>query len=80
MMLLVWANKAAVNIGIRPTIGDDEGMTVEAFLLDFDGDLYGEIVKLEFIARLRAETRFPSLDTLREQLALDVKATREAVA
>ena len=49
---------------------------LEAHLLDFDGDLYGEPAKVRFVARLRGEEKFDSVDALREQIARDVDATR----
>ena len=49
---------AAVNVGVRPTFGEGLELLVEAFLLDFDGDLYGQVLTVEFIARLRGEARF----------------------
>lgn len=68
---------AAVNVGVRPTFKTDLVVLVEAFLLDFAGDLYGQRMTLEFIARLRGERRFDSVDALIEQMHADVAATRE---
>lgn len=70
---------AAVNVGVRPTFGDDLAPVIEAFLLDFDGDLYGQELTLEFIARLRAEERFDTVDALVEQIRRDVRRTREVL-
>lgn len=70
---------AAVNVGVRPTFGDDLAPTIEAYLLDFDGDLYGQELTLEFIARLRDEERFESVESLVEQIRLDVRRTREVL-
>ena len=50
---------------------------VEPFLLDFDGDLYGQVLTVEFIARLRGEARFDDVDELIEQMGRDVERTRE---
>ena len=55
-------------------------MTVEAHLLDFDGDLYGTRLRLEFLRRLRGEKRFASVDALVDQMRLDVEEARRAVA
>ena len=63
------------NVGCRPTV-NGEGRTVETFLLDFDGDLYGETVCLAFHSRLRAEEKFPSLEALRQQIERDIAAAR----
>jgi riboflavin kinase/FMN adenylyltransferase len=53
---------------------------VEAFLLDFDGDLYGQPLRIAFLERLRGEQRFDSVDALVEQMRRDVEATREICA
>lgn len=69
---------AAVNVGVRPTFRDEaDKPIVEAYLLDFDGDLYGQDVRLEFVARLRDELKFPSVEALVEQMHRDVAQTRE---
>ena len=64
------------NVGQRPTFQDGHGVIAEAHVLDFDGDLYGESVDLSFEVRIRDERRFPSVDALREQIALDAQAAR----
>jgi len=71
---------AAVNIGVRPTVADDSRSTVEAHLLDFDRDIYGVSVTLDFVARLRDERRFPSLDALVKQIETDVEQARVLLA
>jgi len=71
---------AAVSIGVRPTFVTGRGLLVEAFLLDFAGDLYGRELRLDFIARLRGEKRFDSVDELVAQMHADVLQTREIVA
>jgi riboflavin kinase / FMN adenylyltransferase len=68
---------AAVSIGVRPTFGDGLQPLVEAYLLDFDGDLYGQTLTLEFLARLRGEVAFESADALVTQIEADVEQTRE---
>jgi len=70
---------AAVSIGVRPTFITGRGELIEAYLLDFDGDLYGSRLCIEFLARLRGERRFASADALVEQMRSDVDATRELV-
>jgi riboflavin kinase/FMN adenylyltransferase len=68
---------AAVNVGVRPTVTDSQVIpTVEAFLLDFDRDIYGQTLELEFVTRLRDELKFPSLEALVEQMHKDVEKTR----
>lgn len=71
---------AMVNIGLRPTAGVFETPTIEAHLTDFDGDLYGRTLRLEFHTRLRDEKRFASLADLRAQLAEDEVNARAALA
>ncbi|HEX5307856.1 MAG TPA: bifunctional riboflavin kinase/FAD synthetase [Solirubrobacteraceae bacterium] len=68
---------AAVNVGVRPTFVTGRGELVEAYLLDFDGDLYGTQLRLRFIERLRGERRFSSAEQLIEQMHHDVELTRE---
>jgi riboflavin kinase / FMN adenylyltransferase len=70
---------AAISVGRRPTFHDDADVLVEAYLCDFDADLYGERGRLAFVERLRDEERFESVDALVRQIALDVEATRAAV-
>jgi len=67
---------AAVSIGVRPTFATGRGELVEAYLVDFDGDLYGSRLELAFLKRLRGEKRFESVDALVDQMAIDVRATR----
>jgi riboflavin kinase / FMN adenylyltransferase len=67
---------AATSVGVRPTFVTGRGLLVEAFLLGFDGDLYGRELRLEFLSRLRGELRFDSVDELIEQMARDVEETR----
>jgi riboflavin kinase / FMN adenylyltransferase len=70
---------AAVSIGVRPTFQTGRGELIEAYLLDFDGDLYGGQLQLEFLGRLRGERRFVSPEALIEQMHRDVEGTRELV-
>jgi len=63
---------AAVSIGVRPTFVTGRGLLVEAFLLDFEGDLYGRELRLDFIDRIRGEKRFESAEALIEQMHRDV--------
>ena len=69
---------AAVNLGTNPTFTPDKRtMNVEAYLLDFDRDIYGEVMLLEFVARLRDEMKYESVEALVRQIEADVKQTRE---
>jgi riboflavin kinase/FMN adenylyltransferase len=69
---------AAVSIGVRPTFETGRGVLVEAYLLDFEDDLYGTELHLDFVARLRGERRFDSVDALVAQMHRDVEETRGA--
>ena len=72
---------AAISVGRRPTFHDGAASPVlEAYLLDFDGDLYGQPGAVRFVERLRGEERFDSVDALVAQMALDVEAIRRSLA
>jgi riboflavin kinase / FMN adenylyltransferase len=68
---------AAVNVGVRPTFASGRGLLVEAYILDFDEDLYGRTLRIAFAERLRGERRFETADALVEQMKRDVERTRE---
>lgn len=68
---------AVTNVGVRPTVADGDQVTVESFLLDFDGDLYGRTVRVEFCKYLRPERRFPDLGALAEEIRRNAEQTRE---
>jgi riboflavin kinase / FMN adenylyltransferase len=74
-----WAHgyPAAVNVGVRPTFETGRGLLVEAHLIGFDGDLYGETLRIAFVERMRGEKRFESVDALVEQMHRDVARARE---
>ena len=71
---------AVTNVGVRPTVADGRGVTVEPWLLDFDGDLYGQSVRVEFFTKLRDEIRFDSLEALKRQIGQDADSTRKYFA
>jgi len=71
---------AAVNVGVRPTFKTDLVVLVEAYLLDWSGDVYGEQMTIEFLARLRGERRFDSAEALIEQMHRDVEGARAVYA
>jgi riboflavin kinase / FMN adenylyltransferase len=68
---------AAVSIGVRPTFGTGRAVLVEAYLLDREVDLYGRMLRIDFLHRLRGERRFDSVKELIEQMGRDVARTRE---
>jgi riboflavin kinase/FMN adenylyltransferase len=67
---------AATNVGVRPTVADVK-LIVEAYLLDFERDIYGQELELEFVARIRDERKFPGLEALKTQIAADVEEVRQ---
>lgn len=71
---------AAIHIGVRPMFETGRGVLVEPHLIDFEGDLYGQTLRIAFIARLRGEKRFPSVEELIAQMHRDVEVTRELCA
>ena len=70
---------AVVNAGVRPTFGETV-FTVEAHVLDFEGNLYRRRVRLDFVASLREERKFPDIEALKAQIAADVAAARAALS
>ena len=70
---------AAINVGTNPTFVEGSNVRVEAHLLDCDEDLYGQQLRLGFVARLRDEERFASHEALVTQIHNDIEATRELV-
>ena len=67
--------RAVVNVGVRPTFGEAT-LAVEAYLLDFAGDIYGQTMTLTFVSRIREERRFPSVDALKWQIHADAEEAR----
>ena len=76
-----WAHghPAAVSVGVAPTFGTGRGILIEAHLIDFEGDLYGETLRIAFVERLRGEKRFDSAEALAEQMQKDIAQARERV-
>jgi riboflavin kinase/FMN adenylyltransferase len=73
-----WARAAAISVGTNPTFEGRE-RRVEAYVLDFDGDLYGENVGVDFHARLRGMERFDRVEDLIAQMKADVEQTRQLI-
>jgi riboflavin kinase/FMN adenylyltransferase len=72
---------AAISLGRRPTFYESaDASLLEAYVLDYDGDLYGHQVAVEFVGRLRGEVRFESVDALVAQIAQDVEETRRVLS
>lgn len=71
---------AAVNIGVRPQFETGRGVLIEAHVIDFEGDLYGQELQLDFLRRLRGEKLFASVEALVEQIGRDVEQAREVAS
>src|SRR5581483_545891 len=69
------AMPAVASLGVRPTVNGKEPL-LEAHLFDFDGDLYGKRIEVEFVQKLRDEEKFDSLDAMVEQIDRDARAAR----
>jgi riboflavin kinase / FMN adenylyltransferase len=67
----------AVNVGVRPTFDSGRGLLVEAHLIGFEGDLYGQTLRIAFLERMRGEKRFDSVDALVDQMQRDLVQARE---
>lgn len=68
---------AVTNVGVRPTVDDSQLVTVEPWILDFDGDLYGQTIRVDFYRRLRGERKFESLQALQQEIFRNAQETRE---
>jgi riboflavin kinase/FMN adenylyltransferase len=71
----VW-RRSVTNVGVRPTFERDAEPSVETFVLDWRGDLYGDVVRVRFLRRLRAERKFASVEDLKRQIDADVARAR----
>lgn len=71
---------AVTNVGVRPTVDDAGTVTVEGFLLDFDGDLYGQQVRMEFYDYLRPEQKFDTLEALKAEVMRNARQTKDFFA
>ena len=70
--------KSVTNVGNKPTIKGDS-LNVETYILDFSQQIYGEVLKIEFVRRLRGEIKFPDIESLRKRLAYDVETVRKGL-
>ena len=73
------ARAGVTNVGVRPTIVDDDSVTIETNLIDFDGDLYGAEVHVELLRYLRPERKFDAMEELHAQIARDIEQAKELV-
>ena len=72
--------QAVTNVGTRPTVDDGNQLTIEGFILDFEGDLYGQKIQMEFYKFLREERKFPSFEALTAEVMRNAEQTREYFA
>ena len=68
---------SVTNVGVRPTVSEDGGVNVESYLLDFNGNLYGRLVRLDFYKFMRPERKFDDIDELAAQIKHDAESTRK---
>jgi riboflavin kinase/FMN adenylyltransferase len=66
----IW-RRSITNVGTRPTFEKEAEPSVETYVMDWSGDLYGDVVRVRFLRRLRDERKFSSIDELKEQIARD---------
>ena len=71
---------AVTNIGVRPTLDDGGAVTVEGFILHFDGDLYGQNIRMEFFKHLRSERKFDTLEELKTEVMKNARQTEDFFA
>lgn len=64
------------NLGVRPTVQEKSPLVLETHLLDYEGDLYGKLISVEFRDSIRAEMKFPSIEALRQQIQVDIELAR----
>lgn len=68
--------RSITNIGVRPTFGADAEPSIETFIFDFDGDLYGDVLRVRFLHRIRSERKFKGIEELKAQIERDTRRAR----
>jgi riboflavin kinase / FMN adenylyltransferase len=68
------------NMGYRPTLNKDDGIHIETHILNFEGDIYGQAIEIQFIEKIRSEMRFDSFDELKNQIAADLTWANQYLA
>jgi riboflavin kinase/FMN adenylyltransferase len=68
-----------MNIGVRPTVTEDQKLTLEVNFLDFDGDLYGQSLKIKFLDFIRREKKFNSVEELKKQIEKDKEFSKDLI-
>lgn len=72
----VW-RRSITNVGVRPTFDGDQAPSIESYIFDFDGDLYGDVLRVRFLHRIRDERKFSGIDELKAQIAKDSQTARD---
>ena len=75
----VW-RRSITNVGVRPTFDGDKEPSIESYIFDFDGDLYGDVLRVRFLHRIRDEKKFDGIDELKAQIAQDSAVALEFFA
>jgi len=65
--------RSITNIGVRPTFGVDTEPSIESYIFDFDGELYGDVIRVRFLHRIRDERKFSGVDELKQQIENDTR-------
>ena len=68
------------NIGDNPTVNDNGNITIETNIFDFDRDIYGNIIKVELIQKIRGEKKFAGIEELKNQMSNDIDAAKKIIA
>lgn len=68
------------NIGDNPTVNDNGNITIETNIFDFDRDIYGNIIKVELIQKIRGEKKFAGIEELKKQMSNDIDAAKKIIA
>jgi riboflavin kinase/FMN adenylyltransferase len=66
----VW-RRSITNVGVRPTFEDETAPSIESYIFDYDGDLYGDVLRVRFLHRIRDERKFSGIDELKNQIGRD---------
>ncbi len=69
--------RSITNVGVRPTFGNDLEPSIETYVIDWDGDLYGDVIRVRFLHRIRDEKKFNGIDELKSQIGKDVDRARK---
>ena len=68
--------RSITNVGVRPTFAGDKEPSIESYIFDFDGDLYGDVLRVRFLHRIRDERKFNGIEELKAQIEIDTQRAR----